>query len=102
MLKKQKGKCPFCLKSIEPEIIEENTVRRDKCKCTECEELIYLCRSPGCHDFAKGTSVYDHELCPSCTETATNLAAEFGKAALKVGIAEATAVAVAAANNKDK
>lgn len=99
MTTKQKGKCPFCEKVVAPVIVEENTIRRDRCKCPECGEEIYLCRSPGCHDFAKGTSVYDHELCPSCSETVSNLASEVGKAALKVGVAVATVVAVAAANN---
>ena len=86
MTKKQEGKCPFCSKAVEPDVIEENTIRRDKCRCPECQETIYLCRSPGCHDYAKGTSVYDHELCPACTETTSNVAAEVGKAALKIGV----------------
>lgn len=102
MTTKQKGKCPFCLKMVAPEIVEKNTIRRDRCKCPECGEEIYLCRSPGCHDFAKGTSVYDHELCPSCTETASNTAAEVGKAVLKVAVAVGTAVAVGAATAKNK
>ncbi|WP_144106765.1 hypothetical protein [Paraburkholderia sp. BCC1886] len=89
---KQKGKCPFCNQAVTPEIVEENTVRRDKLKCPECSEPLYVCRTPGCHDFAKGTAVYDHELCPDCTETAGNVAAEVGKAALKVGTTIATAV----------
>src|SRR5215831_12960222 len=102
MEKKQKGKCPFCLNAVEPDVIEENTIRRDRCRCPECRETIYLCRSPGCHDYAKGTSVYDHELCPACTETVGSVAAEVGKAALKVGVAVATAIAMAAVSAKDK
>ncbi|NDV13954.1 hypothetical protein [Crenobacter caeni] len=102
MTRKQKGKCPFCLESITPVLIEENTIRRDKCKCPKCDEEIYLCRSPGCHDFAKGTSVYDHELCPSCTDSVSSAAGEVGKAALKVGGAVLTAVLVAAASKKNK
>jgi hypothetical protein len=99
---KQKGKCPFCQKQVEPQILEGNTLRRDRCKCPECGEEIYLCRSPGCHDFAKGTSVYDHEFCPECTETISSTAAEIGKAALKIAISVGSAVAVAAINNKKK
>ena len=98
MTTKQKGKCPFCSEMVAPEIVEENTIRRDRCKCPnpKCGEEIYLCRSPGCHDFAKGTSVYDHEFCPSCTETVSNTASEVGKAALKVAVTVGSAVAVAA------
>ena len=99
---KQKGKCPFCQKLVAPQIVEENTLRRDRCKCPECGEEIYLCRSPGCHDFAKGTSVYDHEFCPECTETISNTAAELGKAALKLAVTVGGAVAVAAINGKKK
>lgn len=102
MTTKQKGMCPFCSKIVAPEIAEENKIRRDRCKCPECGEEIYLCRSPGCHDFAKGTSVYDHEFCPSCTETVSNTAAEVGKAALKIAVAVATSVAVAATSSKKK
>lgn len=89
---KQKGACPFCSMVVAPEVVEENTLRRDRCKCPECGEEIYLCRTPSCYDFAKGTSVYDHELCPSCTETASNAAAEFGKTALKVAGTVASAI----------
>jgi hypothetical protein len=107
MPKKQKGVCPFCSKTVEPKVIEENTVRRDKLQCAdpECGEYIYLCRSPGCHNFAKGTSVYDHELCPSCTDTVGTVAAEVGKTVLKVGATVATTLITAAAMaamSKDK
>jgi hypothetical protein len=97
---KQKGKCPFCLKCVAPVIIEENIIRRDKCRCPECDEEIYLCRSLGCHDFAKGTPVYDHELCPECTETASNVAGEVGKVVLKVAAAVGGSLALAAVKKK--
>ena len=100
MSAKQKGRCPFCSKTVAAEIIEENTIRRDKCRCTECGETVYLCRSPGCHDYAKGTQVYDHELCPSCTSTAADtgsgVASTVGKVVGAVAIAALSAVAVAA------
>lgn len=102
MATKQKGKCPFCSKVVSPEIVEKNTVRRDRCKCPECGEEIYLCRSLGCHDFAKGTSVYDHELCPSCTETASNAAAEFGRSVLKLAVSAGTTIAKEAFREKMK
>jgi len=104
MAKKQKGVCPFCSKIVQPIVVEENTLRRDKLRCPEpeCGEYMYLCRSPGCHHFAKGTSVYDHELCPSCTSAAGDVASEVGKAAIKVGVAVATAVATAVVMGKGK
>jgi len=95
MVTKQKGKCPFCDKSIQALVVEENVIRRDACKCPECGETVYLCRTPGCHDYAKGTEVYDHELCPSCTGTASNIAATVGKAAIVVIGAVASAAAKA-------
>lgn len=64
---KQLGTCPFCKEMQLPIVVEENFVRRDKCQCSSCEETIYVCRSPGCDNFAKGGSVYDDELCPECT-----------------------------------
>jgi hypothetical protein len=99
---KQAGKCPFCEKTVKAEIVEENMLRRDKCKCPECEETIYLCRSPGCHDYAKGTSVYDHEFCPECTSVASAIGAEVGSATLKVVGAIASAVILAAISGKKK
>lgn len=102
MAKKQKGKCPFCLEIIIPILIEENLIRRDKCKCPKCDEEIYLCRSPGCHDFSKGTSVYDHEFCPECTNSISNVAGEVGKTALKIAGTVGAALLIAAAGKKDK
>ena len=89
---KQKGKCPFCEQQVAAVIAERNKVRRDRCRCPSCEETIFLCRVPGCNDYAKGTSVYDHELCPSCTEKVEGIAKASGKVALEVGKAVAIAV----------
>jgi ribosomal protein S27AE len=104
MSTKQKGICPFCGNNVAAEIIEENTIRRDRCKCPECGETVFLCRTPGCHDFAKGTQVYDHELCPSCTSTVADagsgVAATVGKVVGAVAIAALSAVAVAAVKKK--
>ncbi len=100
MSTKQKGICPFCNNNVAAEIIEENTIRRDKCRCPDCNETLYLCRTPGCHNYAKGTQVYDHELCPSCTATAadagSSVASTVGKVAGSVAIAALSAVAIAA------
>jgi hypothetical protein len=81
-------------------VTEENVLRRDQCECPECKEKIYLCRSPGCHDFAKGTSVYDHELCPSCTKTVSDAASEVGSAVLKVAGTVATTLILSALSGK--
>ncbi len=75
MSKQQKqplGKCPFCNTDTRAKIIEKNTLRRDKCVCDndDCKEIVYTCRTPGCHDYAKGGEYYDDELCPSCLKQA--------------------------------
>lgn len=97
---KQIGKCPFCEKVIEAVVVETNVLRRDRCKCPECAQPIYVCRSPGCHDYAKGTETYDHELCPACTETASSAGAEIGKAGLKLAATVGAALLLAAAKKK--
>lgn len=102
MITKQKGRCPFCEKTVAAVITEENTVRRDTCKCPSCHESIYLCRVPGCHDYAKGTSVYDHEFCASCTEKIADAAAVAGKFALDAGKAIAIAVVLGKLGIKKK
>lgn len=61
---KEKGICPFCKKEITPIVIEVNTIRRDKCKCPECNQSIYVCTVPGCYDYAKGGNLYDDNFCP--------------------------------------
>lgn len=81
---KQIGECPFCLKKVKAKIVESNSARRDRCQCPDCGEPIYVCRVPGCHDYAKGTNFYDHELCPDCTRNLGAITAEIGKAGLKV------------------
>lgn len=75
---KQKGLCPFCKNAVAAKIAEDNTLRRDKCLCPDCNEPVYLCRTPGCNDYAKGTEVYDHEFCTSCTEILYSAGASVG------------------------
>jgi hypothetical protein len=70
---KHLGICPFCSASMQPSVLEENTMRRDICQCSECSEKILVCRTPGCQDYAKGGSVYDDELCPSCTSSTVSV-----------------------------
>lgn len=67
---KHEGMCPFCNEMVSPKIVEKNTFRRDKCRCTNpsCEEVIYVCRGLGCQDYAKGGVIYDDELCSSCND----------------------------------
>lgn len=97
---KQKGKCPFCLESVEATVQESNYLRRDRCICPKCSEPVYVCRTPGCHHYAKGTSTYDHEFCPECTSSGAAVATEVGKGLLKVGVAALTVVAVTAVKEK--
>ncbi|WP_220731368.1 hypothetical protein, partial [Salmonella enterica] len=77
MERKHKGKCPFCNSEMAPEVIEKNTIRRDKCKCTTCGEIIYKCRNIFCNDYAKGGLLYDDELCPPCGEGLLKAVKEF-------------------------
>ena len=65
---KHEGKCPECRKTIMPIIEEKNNLRRDKCSCPECHAVLYVCRSPGCDDYALGSDLYDNEFCPACTK----------------------------------
>lgn len=67
MTAKHKGTCPFCKIEVVPYVTQENYFRRDECQCPECMETIYICRTPGCENYAKGGHLYDDELCPSCT-----------------------------------
>lgn len=66
--RKSQGICPFCKEKVRPIILEENTLRRDKCQCPACNEIIYVCRIFGCQNYAKGGDIYDDELCPVCAE----------------------------------
>ncbi|MFM2084332.1 MAG: Erwinia phage vB EhrS 59 [Pseudomonadota bacterium] len=93
---KQIGMCPFCLKQVAAVVIEENTLRRDKCKCPQCQAIIYTCRTPSCHDYAKGTEVYDHEFCDDCTVSLNTAGRTVASAVVQVGKAVATVAATAA------
>ncbi|GKV83674.1 hypothetical protein PEC106664_44480 [Pectobacterium carotovorum subsp. carotovorum] len=86
MTSKHKGICPFCKNEVVPRVTQENHVRRDKCKCPECKEDIYVCRAPGCENYAKGGHLYDDELCPSCTSSVGNGASSLGMLALGAAI----------------
>lgn len=41
---------------------------------------------PGCHEYAMGTSTYDHELCPSCTSKVANVGKSIFDVAKAVGV----------------
>ena len=64
---KHAGMCPYCGNTVRPEIITENSIRRNICECPECHGKVLVCRVPGCTAYAKSGTVYDDELCPSCT-----------------------------------
>lgn len=79
---KSMGKCPFCEKKMIPKVIEANSFRRDKCQCSECGEIIYVCRKFGCKNYAKGSQYYDEELCPDCSEELASTVGKVGEKAL--------------------
>ena len=91
--RKSKGSCPFCKEKIRPIILEENTLRRDKCKCPTCNEIIYVCRIFGCENYAKGSDIYDDELCPECAKRLQETMGGLGKSMLTIaGLGIATAI----------
>jgi ribosomal protein S27AE len=67
MAEKHLGTCPFCKELVTPYVVEGNVIRRDKCQCPNCHKIVYVCRTPGCCDYARGGELYDDELCPSCS-----------------------------------
>ena len=73
---KQTGACPFCKAQIEAIVVESNTIRRDRCTCPSCKQPILVCRTPSCHDYAKGTETWDHEFCPDCTQKAGEVSSQ--------------------------
>lgn len=98
MVDKHKGMCPFCKEVVVPSVLEENTVRRDKCLCPSCQNVIYVCRAPGCDNFARGGDIYDDELCPECLKGASSTA---GTIVTTVGLAVLTAIATAVVTKSD-
>lgn len=83
---KQKGLCPFCDANVAADVLEARTLRRDRCRCPNCEETLYVCRSPGCHNYTKGTASWDHELCPECRSGLKGLMEVIGSALLGAGL----------------
>lgn len=69
-MKKPLGICPFCEEKVRAVVTESNDLRRDKCRCEKCQETVYVCRTPACHNYAKGGKIYDDEFCPSCIKNA--------------------------------
>jgi hypothetical protein len=78
----------FCGDSVTPDLVEDNSVRRDVCECPSCKGKILVCRTPGCTNYTKGGAVYDDELCPECTASLTSGVGEV----LKWGVMAAVAV----------
>lgn len=69
MENKHAGLCPFCGENVTPVLSKKNTIRRDVCNCPSCKKELLICRTPGCHTYAKGGKIYDDELCPNCTSS---------------------------------
>lgn len=99
---KHSGTCPFCKETITATISESNSVRRDKCICPSCKGTIYVCRSPGCDNYAKGGNIYDDELCPECTRSLTAHTGDIVKGVFVAVAAVAVAAATAAKEKEQK
>jgi len=95
---KHVGICPYCGDSVQPLVVVHNYVRRDACKCPNCEKMILVCRVPGCSDYAKGGDVYDEEMCPAHTASIVNGGGEV----VKWGLMAAAAAVATAAASRDK
>ncbi|WP_392559776.1 hypothetical protein [Orbus mooreae] len=95
------GVCPYCQEKVSARVIKKHILRRDKCECPLCLKIIYVCRYPGCHNYASGGCVYDDELCPTCAKDIANSSGFIIKNTVKVATA-AVAVVVATAFAKDK
>lgn len=100
MATKNPGICGHCRETVSPIIIEENYVRRDKCRCPKCQQDLYACRTPGCDDYAKGGKAYDEELCPGCTKALSESAGVLAKGAITTLATVATAAAAAKFSKK--
>lgn len=96
MAEKHLGTCPFCKELVTPYVVEGNVIRRDKCMCPNCQNTVYVCRAPGCDDYARGGDIYDDEFCPSCTASAT----EGGATAIKGAVAAALVAVITNAISK--
>ena len=92
MSQKPLGTCSYCKEQVQAEIIESNNLRRDRCECTNCHSTVYVCRSPGCHNFALGGEFYDHELCFACTAATIGVASTVGVVVATVAVAAAGAI----------
>ena len=99
MANKHAGECPYCGDNVTPVLIEKNKIRRDVCKCPSCEKQLLVCRTPGCHSYAKGGEIYDDELCPSCTASFTSGLGDVVKYAVITAVG---VIATAAATKKEE
>ena len=99
MANKHTGICPYCADNVVPILVEENTARRDICKCPSCKKGVLICRTHGCQDYAKAGSIYDDELCPGCT---SSLISGTGEVFKWVAISAAGLVVAAIGSGKKK
>lgn len=103
MTAKPTGKCSYCKKEMTPIIIEGNFYRRDKCKCSLCKEIVYLCRYPGCHNYVMGGKHYDDEFCFFCTQEISKATGSLIKGCLSKASLTAIGITVTAwLKSKDK
>ena len=99
---KPEGKCPFCGEIVRAQVVEENYVRRDRCQCPRCAEMLYVCRMPGCSNYAKGGALWDDELCLSCTAGITDTIAPVVITGIIGGIGALFSKAKSKENETDK
>jgi hypothetical protein len=81
------GKCPFCGGKVQAVVTDENSCRRDNCKCPACSKQILICRTPGCTNYAKGGELWDDEFCPECTSEVVDVLKKLGTVAASTALA---------------
>lgn len=61
--KNVRGRCSWCSKETEHELVQRNYLRRNVYQCSTCLGRTVLCRIPTCDNLARGHETYDDELC---------------------------------------
>ena len=59
--KTEEGYCSTCFKKTKHKLVQQNYLRRNTYKCTNCGALTLMCRL--CNNFTNGSRKWDDELC---------------------------------------